>query len=61
MASLIHHTNFDLDANQYSSIFSWNGYWPSGWHWFILEIDIYDDVDETNEANNDETGFWFFY
>ena len=59
--SEIHHENFYLNANQYSPYYYWEGYLPSGWHWFSTWTDVFDDVDETNENNNDVLKFWYFY
>jgi hypothetical protein len=60
MDSLIEHNAFYLDANHYSPYYSWEGYWPTGPHWWCVCTDEYDDVDETDDDNNCVVGFKIF-
>ena len=59
--SWIHHTNFYLEANHYSPTYCWYGYMPGGFRWFCQCTDELKDVDETNEDNNCDVGFWYFF
>ena len=59
--SVITHTNFDLPEDQYSGSFCFNFYSPSGIHAFSVWLDIYDEISEESENNNDVWRLWTWY
>jgi len=51
-ASEQRHTNFDLDAQTYSSNYFYNWYAPPGIHTLSQWTDIYEEVPDSNYDNN---------